>query len=314
MQAVIRLSVVVAVVGDQQTLSRCLEALVPQTLGKPVEVILPFDDSMQGMDRFQARFPEIQFLDLGHAFTQSKPGTVTARHELFDRRASQGLKAARGEVIALVQDWGAPAPDWCDQVLEAHRLPHAAIGGAVENRHHNVFNWAVFLLDFGRYQLPLPEGPANYLTDVNTGYKRAALEEVRHLWTDRYNEVTVNWELLRRGHTLWQTPRILVYQDRGPIDVQAMMSERFAWGRIFGAARAHWVSSWMRWVYILAVPLITPLLVLRPGIRAVRTGRGFFTWLRCMPAMLLFATPWCLGEAWGLLTRQSHPHEHEPPQ
>lgn len=78
-------------------------------------------------------------------------------------------------------------------------MPHAAIGGAVENRHHNVFNWAVFLLDFGRYQLPLPEGPANYLTDVNTGYKRAALEEVRHLWTDRYNEVTVNWELLRRG-------------------------------------------------------------------------------------------------------------------
>ncbi|MGC4055090.1 MAG: hypothetical protein QM757_40130 [Paludibaculum sp.] len=305
----IRLSVVVAVVGDEQTLSCCLEALVPQTRGKDVEILLPFDDSMRDMTSFQRRFPEIRFLDLGRAVTQSKPGTVTARHELFDRRASQGLKASKGEVIALVQDWGAPAPDWCDQVLEAHRLPHAAIGGAVENRRPSLANWAVYLLDFGRYQLPLPEGPADYLTDVNTGYKRSALEEVKHLWTDRYNEVTVNWELQRRGHVLWQCPRILVYQDRGPIDLSSMMTERFAWGRIFGAARARWVSPLMRWVYILAVPLITPLLVVRPGIRAVRTGRGFLTWLSCMPVMFLFATPWCLGEAWGLLTRQSHPHE-----
>ncbi|MGJ5816590.1 glycosyltransferase [Paludibaculum fermentans] len=305
----IRLSVVVAVVGDDFTLNRCLSALVPQTLGKPVEVILPFDDSMQDMDGIRARFPEVRFLDLGRAYTQSPAGTVTAKHELFDRRASQGLKAARGEVISLVQDWGAPAPDWCDQVLAAHQLPHAAIGGAVENRHNSIFNWAVYFLDFGRYQLPLPEGPSDYLTDVNIGYKRAALEEVAHLWADRYNEVTVNWELLRRGHTLWQCPRIVVYQDRGAIKLKAMLVERFAWGRIFGAARARWVSAPMRWVYILAVPLIPLLLVARPGLRALRVGQGFYAWLRCVPVMLLFATPWSLGEAWGLLTRQSHPHD-----
>lgn len=306
---VVALSVVVAVVGDELTLTRCLEALVPQTRGKPVEVILCFDSALDGIVRFQQGFPEVRFLDLGSAVTQSPAGTVAARHELFDRRASRGLQAAQGEVVALLQDWGIPAPDWCDQMLEAHRLPHAAIGGAVENKRHSLYNWAVFLLDFGRYQLPLREGPSGYLTDVNIGYKRAALLEVRELWKEKYNEVSVNWELLRRGHTLWQCPRILVYQDRGPIRVKAMLAERLAWGRIFGAARARWVSPLGRIVYILATPLIPFVLVGRPGLRALRTGRGFFTWVRSLPAMLLFASPWSLGEGWGLLTRRANPHD-----
>lgn len=250
------------------------------------------------------------WLDLGVIPTIAPAGSLSARHELFDRRAAAALNAARGGVVALLQDWGAPAPDWVRRVIAAHRaMPHAAIGGAVEHEGSGSLNWAVYFLDFGRFQLPLAEGPSAYLTDVNVSYKRTALEPLRELWRNRYNEVTINWRLRDRGETLWQHPAMIVWQDRGRLRLRDLIAERLSWGRLFGGARAHYTGS-RRWIYALAAPLIPAVLVGRAARNVFRSGgRNRVPFLKAQPQLWILATAWTAGEWLGYVTGKPSPVE-----
>jgi hypothetical protein len=188
-----RLSVVVTIVDGAPALTDCLEALARQELAPPVEVIVPYDDSVSGIGEVRDRFGSVRFLPMGRIETSRPPESPAGQHELYDRRRSAGLLAATGEVVCILEDRGVPDPDWAAEVARLHEdLPHAVIGGAVECGVDAALNWAVYFCDFGRYQLPLEAGRRPYVTDVNISYKRKALESVRELWRDRYHETTVH--------------------------------------------------------------------------------------------------------------------------
>ena len=296
------LSVVVTIVGGATFLHRCLSRLTPQIAGRSIEVIVPYDSTASGIAELKNIFPQVVFADMGVVKTDMRPGTQEAAHEIFDRRTAAGLNVARGEILALLQDYGAPDPDWCDQLIEAHRLPYDVIGGAVEHEGKGVLNWAVFFLDFGRHQLPLPEGPAVYLTDVNVSYKRAALESVRHLWAERYKEVTINWALARKGFVLWQRPQLVVRQDRGKLSFRHLISERFSWGRLFGCIRAREISPLTRLLYITLSPGIPLILLARMARKVFSTGRNRSRFILSLPQLVAMTSCWCLGEFMGYLT------------
>lgn len=296
------LSVIVTIVGGTTFLQRCLSRLIPQTEGRSIDVIVPYDSTASGIGELKSVFPRVQFVDMGVVKTDAHPGTQQAAHEMFDRRTAAGLNFARGEIVALLQDYGAPDPNWCDQVLEAHRLPYGIIGGAVEHEGEGALNWAVYFLDFGRYQLPLPEGPTDYLTDVNVSYKRAALESVRELWEDRYKEVTVNWALARKGMVLWQRPQMVVGQNRGKLSFRDLVSERFSWGRLFGCIRTREISPLARLLYIALSPGIPLILLARTASKVFSTRRNRGRFLLSLPQLAAMTLFWCLGEFVGYLT------------
>ncbi len=296
------LSVIVTMVGGPVHLRRCLSRLLPQVRSRPIEVIVPFDATAGDMAALIREYPQVEFLDRGSFVTRAAPGTQAAAHELYDRRTAWGLSAARGQVVALLQDFGAPADDWCAQLLAAHRLPHGVIGGAVEHEGQGALNWAVYFLDFGRFQPPLREGPAPYLTDVNVSYKRTVLESVRELWHERYKEVTVNWALARRQVVLWQRPQVVVFQDRGKLSFRRLVSERFSWGRLFGSIRTREMPLWRRLVYVVLSPLIPVVLLARMTRKVLMTRRHVGAFVRALPALVALTAIWCAGEFLGYLT------------
>lgn len=296
------LSVIVTIVGGMTFLQKCLSRLVPQTEGRSIEVIVPYDSTANGIAQLKSVFPSVVFVDMGTVKTDARPGTQQAAHEMFDRRTAAGLNVARGEILALLQDYGAPDPNWCDQIVEAHRLPYGIIGGAVEHGGKGLLNWAVYFLDFGRFQLPLHEGPSEYLTDVNVSYKRAALESVRDLWADRYKEVTVNWALARQGKVLWQRPQIVVRQDRGTLSFRPLVAERFSWGRLFGCIRTREISPLARFLYITFSPGIPLVLLARIGRKVFGARRNLGRFIVSLPQLAALTVFWCLGEFVGYLT------------
>jgi len=175
------LSVVVTVVDGGETLARCLAALAAQVDPPELEVLVPMDATVGGIDRLRARFPAVRFLEMGVVATARPVATEAGRHELYDRRRAAGLAVARGEVVAMLEDRGVPRPDWARAVAHRHAaLPHAAIGGAVENAVPRLINRAVWFCDFGRYALPLREGPSTWLSDVNVGPEQL-LDNLRRL-------------------------------------------------------------------------------------------------------------------------------------
>jgi len=297
------LSVVLRVVGGGAFLQRCLDHLVAQVKDQNIEVIVPYDSTVRGIDQIKSSFPDVLFIDMGVIDQSSKPYLPDVAHILYDRRTAAGLRVARGRIVALLEDYGVPDPDWCAQILEAHRqLPHSVIGGAVEHAGKDLLNWAIYFLDFGRYQLPLTEGPAEYLTDVNVSYDKGALDSVRELWSEKYNEVTVHWALSRRGLTLWRRPQILVRQDRGRLLFSMSVIERFCWGRLFAAARTRELNFLSRVGYILLGPILPFVLLGRMARRALAGKRNPGRFLLALPLTAAMTLFWCAGEFVGYVT------------
>jgi hypothetical protein len=297
------LSVVVTVVDGGETLVRCLSALARQEGAPTLEVIVPYDDSVSGMAPIVARFPTFTFVALGTIDTARAKVGPAGQHELFDRRRSAGLGRARGEVVAIVEDRGVPRLDWARKLVEAHeKMPHAVIGGGVENGRNRALNWAVYFCDFGRYQLPFESGPREYVTDVNIGYKRRAIDVTRPLWKERYHETTVHWALIRAGETLYLSPDFAVDQMRDNLSLGRLVSERVGWGRLFAYTRAREISFGKRLLLAGMAPVLPFLLFYRLARHQMVKKRTVGKFVAASPAVMLLLATWSLGEMIGYLT------------
>jgi hypothetical protein len=301
------ISVVIRTVGGGPFVERTLRALLPQ-VDAGCEVLVPYDATLrEEMFSVKQALPMFHYLDMGDVVTLAQPGSGAADHELYDRRTSAGFCRARGQIIVSLEDYGVPADDWIAQIRQAHQLPHGVIGGCVEQASKRRLNWAVYYLDFGRFQLPLSEGPVEYLSDVNVSYKREALQPVRQLWEDRYNEARVHWELQRRGTVLWQRPQIVVRQDRGALTWTRALNERYSWGRLFGAVRAQHHGWPFRLVYAALTPLIPLVLVSRMARKRLVDGRHVGRFIATLPALIVLTVIWCGGEWVGYVTGRAEP-------
>ena len=297
------LSVVVTIVDGGETLARCLDALSRQRESPSLEVLVPWDASVPGMAELERRFPGFTFLPLGRLETQRPVRSPAGQHELYDRRRSAGLARAGGELIAILEDRGVPRPDWARQMATLHRsMPHAVIGGAIENARDTSLNWAVYFCDFGRYQLPFEGGPREYVSDVNICYKRRALEATRDLWATRYHETTVHWALQRQGETLYLSPQVAVDQMRDGLRMGSLLRERFGWGRLFAYTRAREIPAGRRLMLAILSPALPPLLWWRHLRGRMQRGAGVDRYLRAGLAVFLLLTAWSAGEFLGYLT------------
>lgn len=296
------LSVVVTIVDGGAALDRCLTALSTQTGDVRLEVIVPYDATVSGMDDFASKYPRFRFVNIGSHDPRRPTRSLAGQHELFDVRRSHGLRIASGEIIAMLEDRGVPRADWAASVMEAHRAPHVAIGGGVECGRDALLNWAVYFCDFGRYQLPLREGPAEYITDVNLSYKRPALEQSRPHWENRYHETTLHWSLQRAGHDLWLSPSIVIDQIRDHLKFWSLIKERFYWARLFAYTRIMDVTPARRAALVALSPLLPFLLFARLAWQRIAKGRSIGPFAIAAPATMVLLISWSLGEVVGYVT------------
>lgn len=295
------LSVIVAIIaGGSAAMTGCLTALEPSALELRAECIVPYDDRLDSVTALAQRFPWVRFVDARSTVDASKFGDFSREHH--DILRAIGLNLASGKIVALLEDHAAPSPGWCRAMIEAHRGPEAAIGGAVENGVDRLLNWAVYLCDFGRYQNPVPTGPAEFLSDSNISYKRHVLEQVRHLWQNAFHETPLNWELRKRGELLRLDPGMIVYQARSGLRFGPALRERFVWGRSFAGTRAKGMSLAQRGIFCGLSFLLPVVLTLRIVRLALNKRRHLNRIIPALPLVLLLQTFWAAGELAGYLT------------
>jgi len=296
-----RCSVVVTIVDGGEQLRRCLLALAPQAGSPAVEVLIPCDDTVGDLGALREEFPGFRFMPLGRLPTVRTPESPAGRHELIDQRRAAALAAGSGDIVALLEDRGVPRPEWLAVLLDLHdRLPHPAIGGAIDWAGQGALSWAVYACDFGRSRSTQSQGPREFLSSCNLSYKRPAVEATRPLWRERYHETQVHERLRREGGTLWFAPTAVVEQARSGLRLAPLLAERFAWGRRYAVTRAHQAARSeriLRGITSLVLPL---LLYLRILLRHARETPARV--LMATPALLLLLSAWSLGEGAGYLT------------
>ena len=291
------LSVVVALVSDTteranvDLLRPCLESLRRQVNPPSLEIIVPHYPGVEGLEGLRLEFPEVRFLPV----TDLKRYTGrSGSREHHNELRSRGIAAARGEIVALLEDHGVASENWCAGMVAAHAAPVAAIGGAVENRVDRALNWAVYFCDFGAYQNPVPHGQAWAATDANVSYKRSALESIAAVWRDVFHEGAVNHALGLRGERLLLSPRLVVYQNRVGLGLRKAVKERFIWGWSYGAGRR--LAGVSRLIWAAITPALPFLITARLGAMTFRKRRNRSAFISSLPLVFLMAAVWCFGE------------------
>ena len=276
-----------------------------------MEILVPYDVTVKAVARIvrdaqRPGGPPIRGLNLGRLVTRRSARTAAGQHELIDRRRSAGLLAARGALVGILEDRGVPRADWAATAVQLHReLPHQVIGGAVENGREHTLNWAVYFCDFGRYQRPFEPGPRRYVSDVNVVYKRHALEQTRDIWRVSYHEPLVHWALERAGATLYVSPELVVDQMRDGLRIGALLRERVAWGRLFGALRVRDASVARRLGLAIASPLVPGVLFLRLLRDQIMRRVSLPQLARAVPVTLALMAAVGLGELIGVVSGDS---------
>ncbi|HVT59833.1 MAG TPA: glycosyltransferase [Thermoanaerobaculia bacterium] len=119
------LSAVVVVGPLRERAGECLRSLLDQGLGERLEVVVVDLAGGGALPVPGGEDPAVRVLE-------SPPSTT------FPQARARGLRAARGAVVAFVEEHAVAFPGWAEALLAAHRGPYAGVGPAVVNGNPGV--------------------------------------------------------------------------------------------------------------------------------------------------------------------------------
>lgn len=286
-----KLSVVLASHNARSSVAPCLAAVRKQARqsGESLEILV-VDNSGDGtariLEKLRADGADFQWIR-------------AAPDALIPQLWQIGISASDGEIVALSTTHCLPADDWIDQILEAHRQPHAAIGGAIESAPDAGWvQWAICFCRYSAYMLPFAPQLVSDVAADNASYKRQALENCRETWQHGFWEPAIHAQLRQSGETLLKTPAVVVFHQKS-FSFAGFLIQRFHHGQQFGRERAARLGSGRRLIYILFSPLIPALFLIRIARQVVTKRRHLAQFCASLPILLLFLLSWSCGELRG---------------
>jgi glycosyltransferase involved in cell wall biosynthesis len=287
------LSIVIASRDAENTIEACLRSLCDQETDKDYEIVVVDSSTDATAQLIQQGFPEVKLYHFAE------------RKYCGDAR-NIGISGARSEIIALTDaDCEAPRT-WVDDVLEAHRSPHLAIGGAIGNaKPANLVGWAAYFCEFSNW---MPRSQPRELDDIaaaNMSYKRAAFATYGPFIEGTYcSDSEFHWRLGREGHRLRFLPHIVV-SHRSINDFGEFVAHEFEHGACFARVRtaAQGFSGARRLGYVLLGPLIPFKVLLQVVNNNLTTQVYLRQFLKTLPLVALGILSWSAGEVVGYAGR-----------
>ncbi|QJR34541.1 hypothetical protein [Gemmatimonas groenlandica] len=209
-----------------------------------------------------------------------------------------GVRAARGRLVALTEDFCVPAPGWVDALIEAHRREGAAaVGGPVARSTGSAADWALTLIEYGRFFRGEPEGSVGDLPSINVAYDAAQLRAVLPADADGLFEVALHAQLRAAGARFWRVPDAVMF-DHSTTNVRSAASAQFHHGRLYGGGRVQDQGVLTRLTRTALSPGIPAVLLSRIA-REVGAAGQTQQLLRALPALSILLGAWSIGEAVG---------------
>lgn len=216
------------------------------------------------------------------------------------RRRGSGLAEARAPLVALTESFCVPVAGWFDAVVAAHEAHDVvAVGGPVDRRQGGARDWALTLVEYGRFMGPAPEGPVPDLPGINVAYRVETLRRVLGALPAEIVEVELHRTLRQAGEVLWRAPAAVMF-DESRMPAGSARRTQFQHGRLFGAQRlqgAGVAPRLGRAALTPAVPLVLGARIARGAFGARRGGHL----MRSLPWLVGLLASWTAGELAGSL-------------
>jgi hypothetical protein len=282
------LTVVVPSVNGAGDLLGCLAALSNQRSDVDLEVLVADRCGESVRAEVRRLYPWVRILE-------APAGTT-----IPDLRAL-AFSQATAQSVAVIEDHVIVPPGWARALLDAQAGGDIVVGGAVENAAvDRVVDWAAFLCEYSHCILPLPAGPASWLTGNNVVYPRALLaryQEVigRGQWENRLHDA-----MRHDGVPLVCRPEIRVGHKKH-YTVGEYVSQRYLYARSYAGARVADASLGKRLGYGAAALALPPLLMFRTVSRVLAKRRHRAELVRSLPLLAVFVVSWAFGEMVGYI-------------
>lgn len=208
-------SIIIPHLNGKHHLDDCFISLRRQTC-QDFEIILVDNGSSDGSQAYvRAHYPEVVLIELG-------------RNRGFTGACNAGWAAARGEIIILLNNDTAAAPDWLAEIVAAfHRHPRAgSVTGKIllfDRRDHfhtagDYYrvdgvpgNRGVWEKDVGQFDR---EERVFSACGAAAAYRRAMLDEIGFLDDDFFfscEDVDMGWRANLTGWEVWYAPTAVIY-------------------------------------------------------------------------------------------------------
>ncbi len=278
-----QLSVVIASVNGAAYLDVCLQALTRQRGGVRAEVIVADCCGAMTAELVATRYPDVRLI------------SFEKRLAIPELRAV-GIAQSRGDLIVMTEDHCVPPEDWYERIVEAHKAPYLAIGGAIENAAtERLVDWAVFLCEYSNFVGPMSAGVVHDIPGPNVAYKRAALAYIQDLLEAGQWENFLHARLEQHGFELYRDPSVVIHH-RKFFTLPEFLLQRYHYGRGFAGMRVADAPISRKAVFALASPILPPLILWRIGSRLFSRHRHRLIFWKSFPLLALFTLSWSLGE------------------
>lgn len=279
----LRLSVIVACVEAERTLTPCLSALRRSCAHVEAEIVV----------MYPAGYPP-PFSPSGES-ARSVAGPPGA---LIPELWAHGLRASQGDVVAFTTAHCIVAQDWADALLAALDAGAVGAGGPLELAESTTpLDWAIYLLRYSAFMPGKPGGPVPEIAGDNAAYRRSALDRHAASLADAFWEVDFHRRVRAEGETLTWVPAAAA--TVGPsFRFPTILRQRFLHGKHSGRFRTM-VQGVPRWRGVLGAPLVPLVLAGRVVRRTLGVKQASARALASLPILMALAGSWSLGEAWG---------------
>jgi hypothetical protein len=223
----------------------------------------------------------------------------------FSAAKAAGIRAARGGIVAFLEEHCRVAPGWAAALVAAHRGPWAAVGAEVHNG--NPGSWVsrvVAVMNYHPWLAPAVRGEHSMLPGHNASFRRELLlaygDELPRMLRA---EIALHSRLRRDGHRLGLEPAAR-FAHINESDVGSMVRGYFLFHRCYGPTRAEalgWTAP-RRGLYALAASLVPIYFVARLLAVLTRRRPGLLSVaLAGLPWILVAQAASAAGQAAGLL-------------
>lgn len=290
-----RVSVIIPAYYSHETIEACLEALRAQTFPDFETIVVNSSPDEQTSQIVTAHFPEVVF---AQAPTRLLPHAARNR----------GAGLARGNLLVFTDPDCSARLDWLARLVEAH-ADHPVVGGSMELRTGRWLERGVHLCKFFWLLSSLAAGPRAIICTANASYSRAVWDVVGPFDEQLFTaDALLSWRAAARGFHPWFEPRAIV-EHRHDGTLWHYWREFFFRGQEFAGARAEF-ENWSRWraaVYLVSLPGLILLVLIRAGRNAFKSGWGLH-FVLTLPVQFVCKLAWSLGEArthWKLVVRRA---------
>ena len=295
------ISIIVPCYNSEQTIRRCLAALISQDAPAPFELIV--------VDSSTDRTPEIverEFLPARLIHLDKRTYAGAARNI--------GIRSSRGRYCLMIDSDCIAAPGLLGKVLARHSEgEYAAVGGSLANGTPGSLSGTVgYLIEFKEFMPAAPLRFEKSIPTANIAYRREVFD--RHgffdddLWLGE--DILFNWKVYSVGERILFDPAMAV-THLNRTGWREVLSYQTSLGRLSAEARRR---GGLPGSFLLRSPVLVLVAPFGRTFRAARwllacDRKTFALFMFIWPLYLLAASFWSFGFMQGAMQYESAPGE-----